>query len=73
MTDTPSDDELARYLCPDDPAAGLLIIERHPDKRATWKRMYALEGEIALWQAGLGPRPTDAILCGPKEIRGGKL
>lgn len=30
------------------------------------------EGDIMLWQAGLGPRPGNVIICGEKEIRDGR-
>ena len=33
-----------------------------PEKRATYERMASLEGEIALWQAGLAPKPTGVLI-----------
>lgn len=65
-----TDDELAAYLCPDDIETGHKIIAAQPERRALWERMHEVENEVALWQAGLGPKPTDVILCGPKEIKG---
>lgn len=40
-----------------------------PEKRATIERMAELVDEIALWQAGVGEKPRDAIICGPKQVR----
>jgi len=64
-----SDDELAAFLCPDDLETGHLIIAAQPHRRELWERMHQVENEIALWQAGIGPKPTGVILCGPKEIK----
>lgn len=67
-----TDEELALYLCPDSQAGGLQIVRAYPEKRALWERMHAVEGEISLWQAGLGPKPHGVIVFGPKEIRGAR-
>lgn len=65
------DEEMAIFVCPDNPCLGLQIVATLPStKRALFERMGELEGEIALWSAGLGPKPTGVILCGPKQIRG---
>lgn len=67
------DEDMAVYCCPDNPCLGLIAVAKMtPSKRATIERMAELEGEIALWQAGLGPKPTGAILCGPKQVRGAR-
>lgn len=36
-----------------------------PARRETYEYMAAKEREIRLWQKGLGPEPTDVILCKP--------
>ena len=64
-----TDEELAVYLCPDDVPLGLKIVAAQPERRALWERMHEVEGEIALWQAGLGPKPSGVIVCGPREVR----
>jgi hypothetical protein len=43
-----------------------------PERRALFERMAELEGEIMLWQAGVGKKPQGVILCGKKEIRGAR-
>lgn len=43
-----------------------------PAQRATYEAMNKLCNDIELWQAGLGPKPTNAIICGPREVRGGR-
>lgn len=68
-----TDSELAAYLgfksTDDQVKVQKFIDELPPERHALYQRMHDLEGEIALWQAGLDPKPTDAILCGPKQIR----
>ena len=61
-----TDAELAAYL-----NVPLEFIPRIcPVGRATYERLAVLESEIAAWQAGVAPKPTDAIICGPREIKG---
>ena len=68
-----SDEEMAAYVCPDDPALGLKAVSAMtPQRRATIERMAGIEGEIALWEAGIGKKPSGVILCGRKEIRGAR-
>ena len=40
-----------------------------PKERATYEAMHKLCGDIELWEAGLGPKPTNAIICGPRQVR----
>lgn len=66
-----TNEALADFLCPDDPATGLRIVVETltPEKRAAYERMAEVCDEIALWEAGVGPKPLGVILCGPKQIR----
>ena len=58
-----TDAELAKFLViEDEPWCDKFIASMEPEKRATYERMADLEFEIALWQQGLGPKPTDAII-----------
>jgi hypothetical protein len=58
------DFELAKFL-------GIAADERwpraigklDPKTRATYERLANVTTEINLWQAGLGPRPINVILC----------
>lgn len=54
---------------PSSPEAVAFIAGLTSEKRAVFERLDDLCGEISLWQAGLGPKPTDAIICGPRQIR----
>lgn len=66
-----SDEEMAAYICPDDPVLGLkAVAAMTPTRRATIERMAEVEGEISLWQAGIGKKPSGVIICGRKEVRG---
>lgn len=65
-----SDEEMATYICPDDHAIGLMAVRSMtPQRRATIERMAELEGEIVLWQAGVGKKPSGVIVCGRREIK----
>jgi hypothetical protein len=65
-----TDEELGRELCPDEPGVGAKIAAAmDPLKRATYERLVTLGDEVNLWQAGLGPKPTGAIICGPRQVR----
>lgn len=66
MTDT----ELAAFLgIAGHSKAPKIIAELTPEKRALYDQMANLETEIALWQDGLGPKPTGVIICGCKHHR----
>lgn len=61
-----TDSELIEYLCLSDmprEIAQAFIGTLTPQTRATYERMKTTEEDIKLWQEGVGPRPTDAILC----------
>ena len=65
-----TDAELGAELYPDAPHVGAWMAHRmHPNKRAVCVRLIEVGREANLWTAGLGPKPTGAILCGPKQIR----
>jgi hypothetical protein len=59
-----TDDELLEYLgLPDGPTERAYVANLAPRARAAYERMKVIEEDIKLWQAGVGPKPTDAILC----------
>lgn len=58
-----NDASLKKFLGIDGhPSADKLIAKLPPLKRATYERMAELEGELALWQAGLAPRPKGVLI-----------
>lgn len=69
-----NDDELGEYLAPRHSAEdrAKLVAALNPDQRKLFDAMRGLEGDIALWQAGLAPKPNYAIICGANEIREGR-
>lgn len=42
------------------------------EKRPVYEAMNILIGDVELWQAGLGPKPTNVIPCGPRQVRGAR-
>lgn len=40
--------------------------------RPIYEAMNKLIDDVELWQKGLGPKPTNAIICGPREVRGAR-
>lgn len=64
-----TDEELAAFLGfgPDETWA---VAKLDPERRALFERMAEVEGEIVLWQAGVGKKPSGVILCGKRQIRG---
>lgn len=65
-----TDEEMAAYICPDDVALGLRAVATYtPERRAVIERMAEVEGELMLWQAGVGKKPEGVIICGKREIR----
>lgn len=71
--DPMTDEELIAY-CGFKPTDNQQVVARWvaqmaPGRRAMIDRMRRLEVEANLWTAGLGPRPTDAILCFEKKGR----
>jgi hypothetical protein len=66
-----TDDELADFLgIKGKEGCGLIMAGITPEKRATYERMAEVETELFLFQCGLGPRPQDVIICGPRQGRG---
>lgn len=56
--------ELAQGLgIADDPRWPRAIAKLDPKKRATYERMLSVAFELNLWQAGLGPKPENVIVC----------
>lgn len=73
MTDT----ELADYLGLQgysDQVRAKFIKALPPEKRAMYDKMKTTEEDIKLWQAGVGPKPENVILCFDRSTndRGGK-
>jgi len=66
-----TDAELAAYLGikTNHPQWATFIASLATEKRASYERMHALEGEVVLWQAGLGPEPTDVLAESTREER----
>ena len=61
-----NDEQLAAYLgLTMDPARDQIMANITPETRAMYDRMAQVEMEIALWQQGLGPKPSGVILCRP--------
>lgn len=67
-----SDLELAKFLGVGWVEGAIIIPALTPRKRAAYERMAEVCDEIDLWQAGVGPKPSGVILCGPKQIRGAR-
>lgn len=59
-----TDAELAKFLGidPDHPKLAAFMTKLDPAKRASYERMHELCGEIDLWQAGFGPKPTGVLI-----------
>jgi hypothetical protein len=59
-----TDDQLLEYLgLPDGPAERLYIANLTPRARGAYAHLHRVEQDIKLWIEGVGPKPTDAILC----------
>lgn len=43
-----------------------------PADRARYEHLVGVAREVQLWEAGVGPRPTGVIMCGSKQVRGGR-
>ena len=65
-----TDEQLEDYICV--PRGSLPRYDISPEKRALFDRMAEVENELALWRQGLGPKPKGVIVCGPREVRGGR-
>lgn len=57
-----TDEQLASYLNLTADEAAIVIPKLTPQKRATYERMSVVEAELALWQAGLGPKPQNVLI-----------
>lgn len=64
-----TDQEFAERLGLSADEAAKIIPMMTPERRAALEQIAGLAMEIHLWEAGLGPKPTGAILCGPRQIR----
>lgn len=63
-----TDEELAKFLGIDnDERWPRVVAKLDPKKRAAYERMAQLEMELALYGAGLCPKPKGAILCYPHK------
>lgn len=50
-----------------EPEVAQRVINALPtEKRAVFERMAQVEHELKLWQLGLGPKPSGAIVCRDK-------
>lgn len=59
-----TDDELLEYLgLPDSPDERMWIARLLWWQRDAYETMRTKEQDIKLWQEGVGPMPTDVILC----------
>lgn len=58
-----TDQELAKFLgIENEPKRDAFIAALPPKKRELFERMASLEIEVALWQQGLGPKPTGVLI-----------
>ncbi len=66
-----TNEELGRELWPGGcPARDLWFGASIPEpKRSGMVRLIEVGRELALWQAGAGPKPSGVIVCGPRQIR----
>lgn len=68
-----TDAELGREIWPENPELGAqLVANMASEKREALERLIALAEGINLWQAGVEPKPTGAIICGPRQVRGAR-
>lgn len=62
-----SDSELVAYLgfrpTDDQEKVARFIRDLPPARRALYDRMAAVEVELRLWSAGVGPKPKGVIVC----------
>jgi len=66
-----TDDELASFcgLKQDDPLRDKFIRSLSPNKRSLFERMAAVEMEVELWQAGLGPKPQGVLIDTDRDTK----
>lgn len=65
-----TDAELTEFLALTPEEAAIIFAKITPEKRAVWERMAEVYGEIVLWEAGVGRKPSGVILCGKQQVRG---
>lgn len=59
-----TDDELATFLgIGAANERGAIMAKITPSERVLYDHMAAIEGELVLWEAGLGPKPAGVIIC----------
>jgi hypothetical protein len=67
---TMTDAELAKFLgIDDDPRWPRAIAKLDPAKRASYERMADVCHELALYDAGLGPRPVGVLIDSDRSTR----
>lgn len=64
-----TDAELAVYLNLTPAEAAIVIPQVSPEKRALYDRMRELEVEVALWDAGLGPKPQGVLIDTERPLK----
>lgn len=66
-----TDEEMATFvgLSPEEENRVGFVKGLSPEKRTLFERMASLELEVGLWQAGLGPRPTDVFIDTERSTR----
>lgn len=65
-----NDQQLAAFLgIAGDPDEHRFIARITPAQRATYEAMKTAEEDIHLWQQGVGPKPTNVILCHDHSAR----
>lgn len=65
-----TDEQLAQYLGIADDALGLRIVRAlSAENRAAYEHMHQVECEVAMWQAGLGPKPKGVLIDEDRKRR----
>lgn len=68
MNQPMTDQELATYLRLTPEEAAIALPKISPERRAVYERMAVIEGEVDLWQRGLGRRPKGVIVLRRGEV-----
>jgi hypothetical protein len=64
-----TDEELAQGLGLTPAEAAILLPRLAAQERAMYERLLELGNKLDLWQAGLGPKPVDVIMCRDRKGR----
>lgn len=64
-----TDADLAKGLCLTEVEAAIVIPKLTPDKRATYERMIQFGADWNLYAAGVGPRPTGALVDTERSMK----